>query len=222
MNNNNPMLNKSDLMMFFQTLLDAYGAQEWWPGETTFEVIIGAILTQNTAWPNVEKAIKNLKRADIFSEAALLVASHDEVAQLIRPSGYFNIKATRLKTFCTFLQQQGGEQALRQLETTALRKLLLSVKGIGPETADDILLYAFQRPVFVIDAYTRRIFSRLGKVAGGEPYEELRAEFELALEPDSALFNEYHALIVCHAKRFCKSKPTCIDCPLKSLCTIPE
>ncbi len=220
--NNNLTLKKLDLMMVFQTLLEAYGDQEWWPGETKFEVMIGAILTQNTAWSNVEKAIKNLKQAGIFSETALLVASHDEVAQLIRPSGYFNIKTHRLKQFCTALQQQGGEQALKKLETTELRKQLLNIKGIGPETADDILLYAFQRPVFVIDAYTRRIFSRLGKVAGDEPYEELRAGFELALEPNAELFNEYHALIVCHAKHFCKNKPTCIGCPLTSLCTIPE
>jgi len=221
MNNNHLALKKSDLMLYFQILLDAYGAQKWWPGETAFEVMIGAILTQNTAWSNVEKAIENLKQADIFSETALLAASHDEIAQLIRPSGYFNIKTNRLKQFCTSLQQQGGEQALRKLGTTALRKLLLSIKGVGPETADDILLYAFQRPVFVIDTYTRRIFSRLGKVAGDEPYEELRAGFELALEPDANLFNEYHALIVYHAKHSCKNKPTCINCPLMSLCTIP-
>ena len=212
---------KSDLMSIFQYMLEAYGPQDWWPGETAFEVMIGAILTQNTAWPNVEKAINNLKQAGIFSAIELLNASDEELAQLIRPSGYFNIKADRLKQLCRFLQEQGGEQALRQQKTARLRKLLLSVKGIGPETADDILLYAFQRPVFVIDAYTRRIFSRLGIAAGEEPYEVLRMGFESALEADVALFNEYHALIVCHAKQFCSKKPKCMGCPLATRCTIP-
>lgn len=202
-------------------MLEAYGPQEWWPGETEFEVMIGAVLTQNTAWPNVEQAIGNLKQADIFSVDALLDAPQDEVAQLIHPSGYFNIKADRLRQFCRFLQEQGGEQALRKLKTARLRKLLLSVKGVGPETADDILLYAFQRPVFVIDAYTRRIFSRLGMAIGDEPYEVLRMGFESALESDADLFNEYHALIVCHAKCFCNKKPKCADCPLAGQCTIP-
>jgi len=214
-------LDRSDLMVAFQSLLEAYGSQGWWPGETAFEVMIGAILTQNTAWQNVEKAINNLKQAGVFSETALLAALDGEVAQLIRPSGYFNIKADRLKQFCGFLQKQGGEDALRELETIKLRELLLSVKGVGPETADDMLLYAFQRPVFVIDAYTRRIFSRLGMVAGDEPYEVLRAGFESALGPDVDLFNEYHALIVCHAKYFCNTKPKCSGCSLASQCTIP-
>jgi len=210
-----------DLMAVFQTMLKTYGPQGWWPGESAFEVMIGAILTQNTAWPNVEKAINNLKQAGIFSATALLDAPHNKVARLIRPSGYFNIKADRLRQFCGFLQAQGGEKALEKLETTALRKLLLGVKGIGPETADDILLYAFQRPVFVIDAYTRRIFSRLGMVSSDESYEVLRLGFESALEADVALFNEYHALIVCHAKQFCNKKPRCEDCPLAAQCTIP-
>ena len=222
MNVNKITLNKLELMMVFQLLLEAYGPQDWWPGETAFEVMIGAILTQNTAWSNVEKAIANLKQAGIFSETALLDASHDEMAQLIRPSGYFNIKTDRLKQFCGFLQQQAGDNTLRGLETLKLRELLLSVKGVGPETADDMLLYAFQRPVFVIDAYTRRLFSRLGMVVGDESYEVLRAGFELALEPDAELFNEYHALIVFHAKRFCNTKPKCSGCPVANQCTIPE
>jgi len=221
MKNKKQTLAPSDLMAIFQTMLKTYGPQDWWPGETAFEVMIGAILTQNTAWPNVEKAINNLKQVGIFSTTALLDAPHDEVAQLIRPSGYFNIKADRLRQFCGFLQAQGGEKALGKLETTRLRKLLLGVKGIGPETADDILLYAFQRPVFVIDAYTRRIFSRLGMVSGDESYEVLRMGFESALEADAGLFNEYHALIVCHAKQFCNKKPRCTGCLLATQCTIP-
>jgi len=218
----NATLDETDLLRVFQSLLEAYGPQDWWPGETAFEVMIGAILTQNTAWSNVEKAIANLKQADIFSASALLDASHDQVAQLIRPSGYFNIKTDRLKQLCEFLQRQGGENALRKLETLKLRKLLLSVKGVGPETADDMLLYAFHRPVFVIDAYTRRLFSRLAMVGGDEPYEVLRAGFESALEADVELFNEYHALIVCHAKNFCNTKPKCNGCSLANRCTIPE
>ncbi|MCF6355873.1 MAG: endonuclease III domain-containing protein [Candidatus Polarisedimenticolaceae bacterium] len=208
-------------MAIFQTMLKSYGPQGWWPGETAFEVMVGAILTQNTAWPNVEKAINNLKQAGIFSLPALLDVPHEALAQLIRPSGYFNIKAGRLQQFCRFLQEQGGEEALRKVETARLRQLLLGVKGVGPETADDMLLYAFQRPVFVVDAYTRRIFSCLGMVSGDEPYEVLRMGFESALATDVVLFNEYHALIVRHAKDFCNKKPRCVDCPLAKHCTIP-
>ncbi len=221
MKNRERTLASSDLMAVFQSMLDAYGPQGWWPGETAFEVMIGAILTQNTAWLNVEKAISNLKQAGVFSVTALLDAPHDDVAQLIRPSGYFNIKADRLQQLCRFLQEQGGDKALRGVETASLRQLLLGVKGVGPETADDILLYAFQRPVFVIDAYTRRLFSRLGMVSGNEPYEMLRMSFESVLEADAGLFNEYHALIVCHAKQFCSKKPKCAGCPLATRCTIP-
>ncbi len=208
-------------MAVFQTMLKTYGSQGWWPGETAFEVMVGAILTQNTAWPNVEKAISNLKRAGVFSAVSLLDMPHEALAKLIRPSGYFNIKADRLQQFCHFLQEQGGVEILGNMETTRLRKLLLGVKGVGPETADDMLLYAFQRPVFVIDAYTRRIFSRLGMVSGDESYEVLRMGFESALEADAVLFNEYHALIVRHAKAFCSKKPKCAGCPLAARCTIP-
>ncbi len=208
-------------MAVFQTMLKTYGPQGWWPGETAFEVMAGAILTQNTAWPNVEKAISNLKRAGVFSAVGLLDMPHEALAKLIRPSGYFNIKADRLQQFCHFLQEQGGVEILGDIKTTRLRKLLLGVKGVGPETADDMLLYAFQRPVFVIDAYTRRIFSRLGMVSGDESYEVLRMGFESALEADAVLFNEYHALIVRHAKTFCSKKPKCAGCPLAARCTIP-
>ncbi len=210
-----------DLMEIFRMLLENHGPQGWWPGESAFEVMVGAILTQNTAWPNVEKAIAQLKQAGTFSAAMLQELPHDELARLIRPSGYFNIKAQRLQQFCRFLQEQGGEEALDKLETGVLRQRLLAVKGVGPETADDMLLYAFQRPVFVIDAYTRRIFSRLGMLSGDEPYEVLREGFEAALEANAALFNEYHALIVRHAKVFCNKKPRCGGCPLAARCAIP-
>jgi endonuclease-3 related protein len=141
------------------------------------------------------------------------------LAELIRPSGYYNLKAERLQNLCRFLIDNGGEEGLRQSDTKTARKQLLSVKGVGAETADDILLYALDRPVFVIDAYTRRIFSRLGVMQGEEPYDELRIGFEQALGPDVVLFKEYHALIVRHAKEACNKKPRCSDCCLGPLCT---
>jgi endonuclease-3 related protein len=203
------------LMTIYQRLLDRYGAQHWWPADTPFEVMVGAVLTQNTAWSNVEKAIDNLKSMDRLSLDSLLAMKSESLATLIRPAGYFNIKAQRLLSLCRFLQQY---PALEALDTDMLRKRLLSVHGIGPETADDILLYAFSRPVFVIDAYTRRLFSRLGLIRHDHGYENLRTGFETALQRDSSLFNEYHALIVVHAKAHCRTKPICMDCPLIELC----
>ncbi|MFC1684517.1 endonuclease III domain-containing protein [Pseudomonadota bacterium] len=211
-------LRKSDLLKVYRQLLKAYGCQHWWPADSPFEVMVGAILTQNTAWPNVEKAIANLKQAQLLSPETVASASHDQVAELIRPSGYFNIKAQRLQAFCRFLLARGGERMLRQEDTGTLRHDLLAVHGVGPETADDMLLYAFERPVFVIDAYTRRIFSRLGMIVGGESYEALRRGFEVALGPDVQLFNEYHALIVRHAKEACSKKPRCAECCLAGGC----
>jgi endonuclease-3 related protein len=180
--------------------------------------MVGAILTQNTAWTNVEKAIAALKARDRLSPQAILAARRDRLAQWIRPSGYFNIKSERLRQFCRWYQDQGGWEVLCRRDTQALRRELLAVKGVGPETADDMLLYAFERPVFVIDAYTRRIFSRLGLVEENEGYEALRARFEEGLEPDVALFNEYHALIVQHGKEVCRKRPRCGDCELARDC----
>ena len=213
------------LKQVYERLFKAYGPQHWWPGESPFEVMVGAVLTQNTAWTNVEKAIHNLKLYDALEPGAILAAPHEQLAQWLRPSGYFNIKAQRLKQYCDWYVKQGEYSSLSQLETHALRKALLTVKGVGPETADDILLYAFERPVFVIDAYTRRLFSRLGYVSGVEGYEELRHYFEkgLARNPEPvALFNEYHALIVIHAKDYCKKKPFCESCCLAKGCTYPD
>ncbi len=206
------------LRKVFDLLLTTYGEQDWWPGETPLEVMLGAILTQNTAWSNVEKAIKNLKQADLLSASAIHDSSQEHLADLIRPSGYFNIKAERIKNLCRMLQQSGGEAALKQQGTIELRQSLLAVKGIGPETADDILLYAFERPVFVIDAYTRRIFTRMGIAAGTESYEELRFGVESALGPEVAVYNEFHALIVRHAKETCNTKPHCEQCGLVEIC----
>lgn len=209
----------SGLMAVYRRLLDRYGAQHWWPADTPFEVMVGAVLTQNTAWSNVEKAIDNLKAMEAgFSLESLLAIPVERLAALIRPAGYFNVKAKRLSSLCRFLQRHGE---LDRLETDQLRALLLSVHGIGPETADDILLYAYHRPVFVIDAYTRRLFARLGMIEAESGYETLREGFEAALQNDAELFNEYHALIVVHAKNHCRVKPVCADCPVRDLCPYP-
>jgi len=203
----------------YQRLHKHHGAQDWWPGDTPFEIMVGAILTQNTAWSNVEKAITNLKASDCLDAAAIVALQHDELAQMLRPSGYFNIKSKRLQAFCEWLLAQGGEQSVAEYETEAMRQALLQVYGVGPETADDIVLYAFHRPVFVIDAYTRRIFSRLGIISGDESYEALRGLFEATLKGKAALYNEYHALIVIHGKEVCRVKPQCHVCALKDKCS---
>jgi len=202
----------------YDAFLRHYGPQHWWPGESCFEVMVGAVLTQNTAWGNVEKAINHLKRVDCLTLDRLLALDEAELAELIRPAGYFNVKARRLKNLCRFVHEQGGESALAAHSTGVLRKALLSVNGVGPETADDILLYAFDRPVFVIDAYTRRIFSRFGLISGDESYESLRLGIQAALGLNVEIFNEYHALIVHHAKYFCKPKPVCEHCVLSTDC----
>ena len=203
------------LMSLYQRLFSAYGHQHWWPAQSPFEVIVGAVLTQNTSWINVEKAIANLQAADRMDLERLHVLDHESLASLIRPSGYFNIKSRRLKNLCVWIIAEGGMDALNKLPTLQLRTGLLSVNGIGPETADDILLYAFYRPVFVIDSYTRRLLTKLGLIEGAEPYEVLRAGFESNLAPDQALFNEYHALIVRHAKQKCQLLPECVHCQVE-------
>ncbi|MCW9059475.1 MAG: endonuclease [Gammaproteobacteria bacterium] len=202
----------------YEQLLAAHGPRDWWPGDSPFEIMVGAILTQNTAWTNVEKAIAALKARNRLAPQAILAARRDHLAHWIRPSGYFNIKAERLRQFCRWYLDQGGWDVLCARDTERLRQELLAVKGIGPETADDMLLYAFERPVFVIDAYTRRIFSRLGLVEDGLGYEELRTRFEQELGSNVALFNEYHALIVQHGKDVCRMRPRCSECVLARAC----
>lgn len=209
---------RSQLRRVFEALLERYGPQQWWPAETPFEVMVGAVLTQNTAWQNVERAIHHLKRTGQLDPQAIVALPPDDLALLLRPSGYFNVKAKRLQSFCRALLARGGERAYQRLPTEALRRALLAIHGVGPETADDMLLYAFERPVFVIDAYTRRLLVRLGYTPGGESYETLRKGFEHALAPDVALFNEYHALIVRHAKAHCRARPVCRGCPLLKHC----
>jgi endonuclease-3 related protein len=211
-------MSRSRFRTVYQKLHRAYGPQHWWPGDTPFEIMVGAILTQNTAWSNVEKAIANLVAKDRLHPRAIINARHDHLARWLRPSGYFNIKAERLKAFCRWYLDAGEYEVLSRLDTAQLREALLDVRGIGPETADDMLLYAFDRPVFVIDAYTRRLFARLGLFCGDEDYEAMRHAFEQMLGPDVALFNEYHALIVHHAKEICRVRPICDRCVLATGC----
>jgi endonuclease III related protein len=208
-------MKQQQLMVVYQRLIGAYGDQSWWPADSSFEVMVGAVLTQNTAWTNVEKAISNLKHADSLTLEGLLALSDEALAQLIRPSGYFNIKTKRLKNLCLWMAENGGESKLAAVDTGTLRSSLLQVNGVGPETADDILLYAFARPVFVIDTYTRRLFSKLCLIQGSEPYEDLRQIFEAELEADVSLFNQYHALIVRHAREKCQQRADCRHCDVE-------
>ena len=202
-------------MTVYQRLLEAYGIQTWWPADSTFEVMVGAVLTQNTSWINVEKAISNLKHSNSLSLEGILALSDEALAKLIKSSGYFNVKAKRLKNLCLWIAENRGESKLAELDTGILRSSLLQVNGVGPETADDILLYAFARPVFVIDTYTRRLFTSLRLIHGSEPYEDLRQNFEAELEPDISLFNQYHALIVRHAKEKCQLTADCRHCDVE-------
>ncbi len=209
------------IVTIYQQLASHYGKQQWWPADTPFEVMIGAVLTQNTSWNSVEKAINNLKDAKILSPNGIAQSDHQKLGELIRPSGYFNQKAERLHRLVKWYFEHGEMDGIQQRSTIELRESLLSLNGIGPETADDILLYAFERPVFVIDAYTRRIFSRYGLINGKEKYEQLRILCEdtfAAHDHRVSLFNEFHALIVSHAKMFCKTKPVCSGCPLIDGC----
>lgn len=202
--------------VIFDLLFKSYGPQHWWPGDTPFEIIVGAILTQNTNWTNVEKAIANLKQEGCLSPDKLQSIKQEDLAQMIRPSGYFNIKAKRLKVFIEFLFDRfnGDLDTMFGLPLAGLRHELLSVKGIGPETADSILLYAGGYPTFVVDAYTKRIFSRLGILNEEHTYHQVQDFFHNHLDADERAFNEYHALIVNHAKEHCKTKPACDGCPL--------
>ena len=214
---------RQDLLMeLFDSLLRRYGALHWWPADTPIEVCVGAILTQNTNWGNVEKAMVNLKREGLLSVEALWEIDQERLAELIRPSGFFNIKSARLKVFLGWLLERYGTlDAMFSGDWRLLREELLSVPGIGPETCDAILLYAGGKPSFVVDAYTKRLFSKLGLVRETDSYEQVRSLFMDALPADSELFNEYHALIVEQCKRHCKKKPLCEGCPLQGFCTSP-
>ena len=206
------------LSRIYQKLYSSFGRQHWWPAQSPFEVMVGAILTQNTNWANVERAIRNLKKRQALFPRALYGLTQRELAELIRPAGYYNVKARRLREFLNFLfkEYQGSVAKMSSVDTRRLRRQLLCVKGIGPETADSILLYALEKPVFVVDAYTKRIFARHRFVSQGSGYDEVQKLFMRHLKKDTRLFNEYHALIVRLGKDFClKNKPRCAVCPLK-------
>lgn len=208
-----------ELLEFYERLLAFYGAQSWWPAQTPFEVMAGAVLTQGTSWKNVEKAISNLNKLSLLSPDSIRRTSDEELADVIRPCGFYMVKTQRLKNLMDWLQRYDDNLAkLACKETSTLRRELLEVKGIGKETADTILLYALGRPVFVIDAYTRRILERLGIGPTNASYDELQEFFEGNLPPDPQLFNEFHALIVKLGKDACTKRPLCLRCPLGNTC----
>ena len=212
------MVNKSKLLSDgYARLFDVFGPQHWWPGETPLEVIVGAILTQNTNWGNVEKAIANLKRGGFLSAKKMAEAHSAKLASLIRPAGYYRVKSKRLKNFLNFFLNgyRGKIEALKAEETGDLRDKLLSVNGIGKETADSILLYALEKPIFVVDAYTKRILNRHYLVPEETTYDEVQQIFMDNLALKVPLFNEFHALLVKCGKEFCRPKnPLCKECPL--------
>lgn len=206
------------LLDMYQAMLDTLGPSHWWPADSPFEMIVGAVLTQNTNWGNVEKALDRLRSARALAPEAMEALSADELAELIRPSGYYRVKATRLKALLAFLRDACGHDldALAREDLEDLRPRLLSVKGVGPETADSILLYALEKPSFVVDAYTKRLLSRHALIVEDAGYDEMRDFFMDALDHDTALFNEYHALIVRTGKDYCTArKAKCDGCPLQ-------
>jgi endonuclease III related protein len=207
------------LPRYYDALFAAYGPQHWWPGRTAFEVIVGAILTQNTSWTNVEVAIRNLRSEKLLTPRAIETVPVARLARLIRSSGYFRQKAKKLKCFVHFLRSEYGGSLKRMFATptAALREKLLGVHGIGPETADSILLYGGNHPVFVVDTYTRRLLERHQLATSAQRYDEIRELFERNLSGDAALYNEYHALIVRTGKEYCRTRnPRCNECPLLS------
>lgn len=209
------------LLTIYRLLFDHYGTQGWWPADGPFEVMVGAVLTQSAAWTNVEKAIANLKTANAMSPRAIRGLPDERLAELVRPSGYYNVKARKLKALAHFFNEAYGDDiaAMRAEDGEVLREKLLRVYGIGEETADDIALYAADIPTFVIDAYTKRLFARLGLAPQEAPYAAHRAMFMDNLPAESGLYNEYHALIVRHAKDICrKTRPLCERCVLVDLC----
>ena len=211
------------LREYYQALFSAHGPQHWWPGRTPFERIVGAILTQNTSWSNVEPCIKSLRRERLLTPRAIELVRLSRLASLIRSSGYFRQKAKKLKAFVHFLRDvyQGSLQKMFRAPTAVIRQQLLAVYGIGPETADSILLYAAEHPVFVVDAYTRRILERHGLAEPAHGYEDIRHLFHTSLPADVALYNEFHALMVQTGKLYCRPRdPRCSECALKTL--LPE
>ena len=210
------------LLEVYRRLLRAYGPQGWWPAETPFEVMVGAVLTQATAWRNVERAIARLKAAGVLSHQGIAALPPKELEELVRPSGFFRQKARRLRALVKLVLDHGDVEALLSLPPEELREKLLSVPGIGPETADSILLYAAGHPAFVVDAYTKRILHRLGLLPEeAAPYAEVQRMFQENLPQDPQLYGEYHALLVRHAKEHCRTRPRCDGCPLADRCPHP-
>ena len=211
---------KELLLEIYARLRRHFGYRNWWPGETEFEIILGAILTQNTSWKNVEKALDNLKKQGLLEPEKLRKVEQSKLEELIKPSGYYRQKAERIQRFLDFFfapPVNGKIELLKALPLKKLRKMLLEIKGIGPETADSILLYALNKPIFVVDAYTKRIFSRLRLVKENISYDELREFFEKNLPRSVKLYNDYHAQLVELGKNYCKKIPDCSACPLRSL-----
>jgi endonuclease-3 related protein len=207
-------------VQLYAALRDRYGLQNWWPGESSFEVAVGAILVQRTTWDNAARAIERLRDSHALTAAGVLGLSTDALGARIRPAGFYRAKARCLAGFCRWLLEVGGFTGLGERSTDAIRKELLALTGIGPETADCILLYALGRPVFVIDAYTRRVLVRTGLHANADRagYEALRTWIETRLPRDAAMFNEYHALFVAHGKAVCRARPRCSDCTIAGAC----
>jgi len=208
------------MLQVYDRLLKALGPQHWWPAQTPFEVMIGAVLTQNTNWQNVEKAIRNMRNADLLEPHALYNAPAEELEELLRPAGYFRVKARRLRSLLEFIinRYHGSLEAMFQTDLQTLREELLAVNGVGPETADSILLYAGGLGVFVVDAYTHRIFARHGWIGFDADYHQIQDYIQSSLPEDVRLYNEYHALLVYAGKHFCnKSKPKCHECPLREM-----
>jgi endonuclease-3 related protein len=214
----------TDLMIIYQQLFDRYGPRHWWPADSPFEVAVGAILTQNTNWSNVEKAIGNLRASKVLDAESICSLSRAKLEKLIRPSGFFRQKAERLQLFACYLRDNyhGNLETMLQQPLEPLRKELLTQKGIGPETADSILLYAGGHLSFVVDAYTGRLFSRLGLLCGTEKYLQIRDFFMSRLPRDATLYNEYHAQIVIQCKEHCRKRPLCPGCPLAKLCSFRQ
>ena len=208
------------IIKIYTTLYKSFGPQHWWPGETPFEIMIGAILTQNTNWKNVEKAISNIKNKDLLDPFKLNSISNNELQTLIKPSGFYRLKAKRLKNFLEYFIKDfnGSIENMKKLDRDKLRDYLLSIKGIGKETADSIILYALSKAIFVVDTYTQRILSRHNLIKLGEDYELIQSIFHNTLPENVKLFHEYHALLVKIGKEFCfKNSPLGDKCPLKHL-----
>lgn len=209
----------TDWASLYDVLLHAYGLQNWWPGrENPFEVVVGAILTQRTTWANASKAVDVLRQAEALTPEAIRGIERADLEELIRPAGFYRAKAATLRAFCDQVEKAGGLSQFLSMSTLALRFALLSIRGIGDETADAILIYAAGKPSFVVDAYTRRLLERLGLIFGGESYAEIQAAFTTALPRDVAVYAELHALIIHHGKAHCRAQPHCESCPLMESC----